>query len=402
MRHCRRAAWKKATARIKSRDGVAKAAYHHQQPGRLVPLMYYNLAASLLDFVGQRFVTDSFWQGDTTPIIFLRPIGIAAGDAMRLLEAAKRLDGPVRWRMAPPGVLADAYLVHAHSIAAPDPDLSPINQGIQSDALMPSGSDPKLRKLKLDADGNHRGHPVGVVGRSVDTSLLDSDELAPLVFPDALLELKSALAHLLQELWGPRMLYLLGSLAWAQRQKWGTHRFHAVESGQLVAAIEPQHWRLHVRLDCTVEQMANADLVPVPTSGRFAAESFRGFALEAALWELAKRCPEPMLTQILPTAYLHSPLTHRRAPPMKDSALGDHCLAILRRLDTQSSTANELQVGLRLTEPAVLRALTCLAVVRAIQPESDRSNSLLSKVKSAWARWRGKRFDSLAPTIVGR
>ena len=56
------------------------------------------------------------WPGAGSPIVFLRPIGIAAGDAMRLMELAKRLRGPVRWRMAPPGVAADAYLVHSFSV----------------------------------------------------------------------------------------------------------------------------------------------------------------------------------------------------------------------------------------------------------------------------------------------
>lgn len=345
-------------------------------------------------------MTDSFLQGETTPIIFVRPIGIAAGDAMRLMEAAKLLHSPVRWRMAPVGVFADAYLIHAQSIerrispSEPAPSAAkPLDS--EGNSSGSSGGD-GVSKLNLDAQGYHRGRPVCLLGRSTDASMLDAGELAPLMFPDALQEMQRGLTSLLEELIGTRMFYTVGSMAWEQRLKWDRNRFHAIESGQLIAVIEPQKWQFHLLEGCTVERIVNSDLVPMPTSGQFAAQGFRHFMLELALWEFAKRCPEPMLAQILPASFLQEPLTHRRSPPMKESMLGDHCIAILRRLDTHSRTADELQASLRLTRPALLRALTCLALVRAIQPESKLQNkSPWHRLKAAWQRWRDKSSGAL-------
>lgn len=314
---------------------------------------------------------------------------------MRLMEAAKLMHGPVRWRMAPIGVVADAYLIHAHSIVEPSlastvaPSTAPSSCDTERRRESSNGND--QRKICLDALGYHRGRPVCVLGRSVDTQGLDADELAPLIFPDALQELSQGLSALLEELIGTQMLYTIGAMAWQRRHKWGTHRLHAIESGRLVAVIEPQSWQFHLLEGCSVDRMVRADFVPMPLSGQFTAPNFRRMMLELALWEFAKRCPEPMLTQILPSNYLQEALTHRRSPPMKPSFMGDHCIAILRSLDTHSRRADELQGSLRLSRPALLRALTCLAVVRAIQPESRLHNdSMWYRLESVWRRWRGQ------------
>jgi hypothetical protein len=315
---------------------------------------------------------------------------------MRLMDMAKRLSCPVRWRMAPPGVAADAYLVHQFSIveAASLVTLPTTgNAAWQVSASSTNGHSSSLsgsRKLSLDANGWHRGRPVCVLGQGVDTSELDDDELAPLSFPDALQEMERGLNTVMTELVGARMLYTVGSLAWEQRHKWATHRLHAIEGGNLVGVIDPQTWQFHLRDGCSVERMAEADLMPMPRSGGFAADGFHTFMLEAALWEFAKRCPEPMLEKMLPASYLQEPLTHRRAPHLKENALGDHCVAILRALDTRSRTADELQASLRLTRPSLMRALTCLALVRAIQPESRKQGGLMDHLSSLWGRLTGK------------
>ncbi len=317
---------------------------------------------------------------------------------MRLMEAAKRLRSAVRWRMAPPGVAADAYLVHrfclVESTAA---DTVPITIAKPSWTLpaVASASGASFgmsgaRKLSLDAHGWHRGRPVIVLGKQVDTAGLDDDELAPLSFPDALREMERGLEKMLDDLVGARMLYTVGSLAWAQRLKWPTHRLHAIEAGRLVGVVDAVRWQFFLQEGCSVERMMDADVVPMPRMGGFAAEHFHEFQLEAALWEFAKRCPETLLDQILPTNFLIEPLTHRRAPHLKEAALGDHCVAILRTLDTRARTAAELQSSLRMTRASLMRALTCLALVRAIQTESRTQNSLLKQMSKLWARVSGK------------
>jgi hypothetical protein len=350
--------------------------------------------------VSQVFMADSSWQG-SSPLVFLRPIGIAAGDAMRLMEVAKRMSCPVRWRMAPPGVAADAYMVHQFSIVEAGATVSTheahagASAAPSSQPASSSSSILKSGKLSLDGHGWHRGKPVCVLGRHVDTSALDEDELAPLIFPDALQEMERGLNALMHELVGARMLYAVGALAWEQRTKWPTHRLHAIEKGQLLCVIDTENWEFHLRDGCTVERMADADLVPMPRSGRFSAVGFDTFKFEAALWEFAKRCPEIMLEQMLPSSYMQEPLTHRRAPHLKQNALGDHCVAILRALDTSSRSMDELQIGLRMTRPAVLRAITCLALVRAIQPESRKHRGFKDQLDSWWGRITGKPSNSL-------
>jgi hypothetical protein len=342
-------------------------------------------------------MTEQTWYGASTPIVFLRPIGIAAGDAMRLMDMAKRLPCPVRWRMAPPGVAADAYLVHRFSIvektAAATLPTSGNNASWGASTSNRSGHSSNIsgsRKLSLDEQGWHRGRPVCILGQNIDTSDLDDDELAPLSFPEALMEMERGLGAMMSELVGSRMLYSVGSMAWEQRQKWATHHLHAIEGGKLIAVIDPQNWQFHLLDGCSVERMAEASMVTKPRTVGFAADGFRPFMLETALWEFAKRCPEPMLDQMLPGTYLQEPLTHRRAPHLKEHALGDHCVAILRALDTRSRTADELQNSLRLTRASLMRALTCLALVRAIQPESRSQRGLLDHMGSWWARVTGK------------
>jgi len=342
-------------------------------------------------------MTEQSWQGASRPILFLRPIGIAAADAMRLMEMAKRLNMPVRWRMSPPGVAADAYLVHNFSVVAQS-ELSTValgSPGTPGASSTPNSSSAssslsRTRKIVLDDQGWHRNKPVCILGSSVDCSGLTDDDLAPLNFPEALQELEQSLAQLLNELVGARMLYTVGSMAWEMRQRWATHRLHAMQANQLVAVIEPHLWKFHLLDGCSVERMSNANLVPMPKTGLFGAEGFHHFMLEAALWEFAKRCPESLLGEILPSNFLIEPLTHRRTPHLKEHALGDHCVAILRALDTRSRTADELQTSLRMTRPSLMRALTCLALVRAIQPESTASRGLGVRLSRWWNRWLGR------------
>jgi hypothetical protein len=134
-----------------------------------------------------------------------------------------------------------------------------------------------------------------------------------------------------------------------------------------------------------------------PRSAGFAAEGFISFKFEAALWEYAKRCPEERLTDMLPSRFLTQPLTHRREPHLKDHALGEHCVAILRALDARAHTANELQASLRMTRPSLMRALACLALVRAIQPQSFLNRSLKASIASWWANMThsAQKFSSL-------
>jgi hypothetical protein len=342
-------------------------------------------------------MSESTWLGGATPLVFLRPIGIAASDALRLMESAQRLPMPVRWRLAPAGVAADVYLVHRHClVTAGDANTQPVGGAGSGWAASTGHADQALpggvghTKVSLDGLGYYRARPVCVIGHDVDTSALQEDQLAPLAFPDAVREMERGLQALLEELVGTRMLFTVGAMAWEQRSRWPTHCLQAVESGQMICLVDAPAWQVYLRDGCSIERIADADLVPRPRYGGFSAKGFHEVRLEAALWEFAKRCPEEALGEMLPSAFLAEPLTHRRLPHLKEHALGDHCVAILRSLDQASRTAGELQSSLRLTRASLLRALTCLALVRAIQPESKVNRDPWHGLVRWWQRATGR------------
>lgn len=341
---------------------------------------------------------DASWIDGVTPIVFVKPIGIVAGDALRLLELAKRLPMSVRWRLAPVGVAADVYIAHAFCLVGPQdaatlPVDSEISGWASSSADGHASAAPERlapTKISLDELGYYQARPVCILGRDIDTSGLDSQELAPLYFPDALRDMERELQRVMPELLGTRMLFTIGALAWEQRSRWPTRSLHAMESGELIAVVDTQNWTLYLRDACSVERMARANLVTRPQSSGFSADGFHAIKLEAALWEFAKRCPEESLGEMLPKVFLRERLTHRRTPHLRKQALGEHCVAILRALDLHSHTAEELKANLRLSEPALMRALTCLALVRAIQPESRLNSGLVRGILDAWRKLWGR------------
>jgi hypothetical protein len=308
---------------------------------------------------------DSGFNLSTAPLVFIRLVGFTTADAMRLVQAAQLLDQNARWRLAPAGVQADAYLAHARSVVrGPAPKSSGDSSGFSLNSTQ------GRTQLYVDAQGLHKSHPVCVLGTvATEQTEADSPQAAPLLFPQATLQLKEGLERLERELMGLRKMYVLGRTAWEQRHLWKTHRLHLNHNARLVAVIEPHLWRAHLLNTCSLDDLENAAPLMVPRSSGFAGPGFDALSLETALWEFAKRCPEALLTKMVPTDYLRAPLTHRRLPALSERALGDHCVAILRSLDTQSRTADDLQKLLRLSRPALLRALASLALTRAIHPE---------------------------------
>lgn len=295
---------------------------------------------------------------------------------MRLMQAAHGMDETVRWRLAPVGVQADAYVVHARSVVRVT---SPAAFGESAPGLLQNEA-ASAPQLTVDPTGCHKNRPVCVLGDAQQPSDADTPEPVALVFPQALQDLHKGLEYLASQLIGLRMLYVLGRTAWEQRHLWKTHRLHLTHQARLVAVIEPHIWRAQLLDASTLYELDNAVVLTMPKSSGFAAPGFDALPLETALWEFAKRCPEALLSQIVPTGYLQFPLTHRRIPKLSERDLGEHCAAILRTLDTQSRTADDLQNILRLSRPALLRAVASLALTRAIHPE-PRSLNLFGWLK---------------------
>jgi hypothetical protein len=314
-------------------------------------------------------------------LVFVRTVGIAAADALRLTQAAQGMSQVVRWRLAPPGVPADVYLAHASSVRRGKPPLPTRPTGHSCAAHFQTSSFEQAY-LYVDDNSWYKTHPVCVLGQasSNDDFMVHSPSL---VFPQALQTLQTGLQRVEGELIALRMLYMLGYSAWQERARWKTHRLQLSYNARLVAVIEPMVWRAHLLGDCTMDELAQACVQVIPHSSGFDAPGFDALPLDSALWEFAKRCPEAWLSQMVPTVYLRAPLTHRRHTELSERALGDHCVAILRALDTHSRTADELQAAMRMQRPALLRALACLSLIRAIHPE-PRPRGMLSWLPQRW------------------
>lgn len=326
-------------------------------------------------------VAESGFNNSFSPLVFVRLVGFSAADGMRLMKAAQRMNETVRWRLAPPGVMADVYLAHANSIRS-GPKLQ--HSGNPMDSSFSDIGAYEHSTLHLDAIGEYKTCPVWVLGRpSAPLQGTPGGQLASLVFPDALRDLGAGLRKMEADLVSQRILYALGSFAWEQREYWKTHRLQLTHNARLIASIVPQQWQVHLHAQCTVTEVDQAAVQIVPQSSGFAAEGFDVLPLENALWEFAKRCPEGLLAKMVPSVYLTDRLTHRRTTTMSPRTLGDHCTAVLRLLDTGSRNAQELEQQLRISRPALLRTMACLALIRAIHPE-PRARGLWYRLTKRW------------------
>jgi hypothetical protein len=332
---------------------------------------------------------DSGFNSTSSPLVFLRPVGFAAEDSLRLIQAAQRMSEWVRWRLAPTGVQADVYLAHRASVVyGPAPEHTIPDSLHSADGASVSGLFAHAQ-LYLDENGWYKSHPVCLLGSAAQAvAPVSADQLPSLQFPKALEDLRRGLLKAEAEIVGLRALYALGRYAWEERKRWKTHRLHVIDGSRLIAAIEPLSWRIHLLGGIPIAHIEAGNTMLVPQSSAFAAPGFDTLRLEHALWEFAKRCPESILEKVLPSIYLRARLTHRRTSELSKRALGDHCVAILRALDTRSRTADELQTSLRLSRPALLRALASLALTRAIRTESGQHTGLRS-----WLGWLPKHWQ---------
>jgi hypothetical protein len=314
---------------------------------------------------------DSGFYSANAPLVFIRPVGLDAADSLRLTQAAQRLSDTVRWRMAPVGVQADVYLAHRASVAHE----APTTRDSLSESLQPAStlnSSYEHSQIYVNSDGFYKNHPVCLVGAAPAHPAQIAEHLPTLQFPDALEDLRLGLSSVQEQLIGLRAMYALGNHAWQERKRWKTHRLHVIDGAQLIAVIEPVQWRVHLLSGAHISQIESGSTMLVPHSNAFAAPGFDILPMEQVLWEFAKRCPESLLEKILPSTYLRDALTHRRVTELSERELGDHCVALLRALDIRSRTADELQTALRMSRPALLRALACLALTRTIRPKTQK------------------------------
>lgn len=308
------------------------------------------------------------------PLAQLQPVGLSPDETAAVLAAAAKLDDGVRWVLPTPGFRPDAYVTHLRAVDLPGEQPPP-------KAMADARYQPP-RRLLVDENGRHGGRTVCMLGGSeASHSQWVPDR------PDAMIELNEALRFAARQLMPHRLHYTLARLAWERRKQWKSNQFHLMLDRHLVATIEPAHWRMSLRAGVTPTQLAQAEIVARPHGASLPSQSLKPFPMTLALWTLAQRCDTASLPGMLPTSFLDSRLCRRHSLPVAASEAGQPCLAVLDALEMTSLNAAELRAMLELPEPVLLRALTCLALGRAIR--QTREENPVSRL-SAWlpSSWR--------------
>lgn len=359
--------------------------------------------------------------GLKAPLIFIRPIGFNAAESMAIAVLLGRADDQtVRWRLPPQGVPPDAYIAHirclmhtaqmdapitqtatALAIGSPADEFHPTGSGawrmpVKESASAPlplvasvaqpdmlstfSGTTHALAGLHLDPahltmqpQPYYRGLPLCLVGDASDTENTWSQISAV-----TLVDLQSALSETLPLVDHLRIAYKLGAIALEHRAHWDSQQLLVKDGNETVAAIQTRYWQVHLSPKASAEATERAVVQRLGLQPAVEPVGHELLPLESVLWVYAQRCEEGALASITSPGLFSQKLTLRRPPLMSNAQMGRHSTNILRRIDMQAITADELQIMLRLERPALLRAIVSLAITRVIAPEST------SFAGSAW------------------
>jgi hypothetical protein len=309
----------------------------------------------------------------TLPLFFLRPVGFDPAGALALLRAASAQEHTVRWRLPPPGQEPDAYIAPEGALGLPALEYRDSGSDTQPDASM----------LQLDENGWYHGRPVCVVRRA------DAwDAPAP---AEALDDLAHGLRLLAMQLGRTQALYQLAAQTWAALPDLPPAVLEWRTQGRLLAAVDTACWQVWLYPGLEPEQLAAAALSQNPQPPDADCFGFEQLPLEWLLWSFAQRCEEALLTKLLPERFLHLSIVHRRPTVLSSKQLGRHGKGVLKLTEIHAKTASELRHTLGLSEAALLRVLSALALTRAIQVEHPgRVRHRLHKLLPRWLRLGGR------------
>lgn len=372
--------------------------------------------------------------GFKAPLIFIRPIGFNAAESMAITQLLGRVDDQtVRWRLPPQGVQPDVYIAHirclmhtpqmdapitqtasALAIGRPADEFHPTESGAwRTPAVGPasvapplvasvsqpemlstfSGSTYVLAGLHLDPahltmqpQPYYRGQPLCLVGDASDSETTWSQISAV-----TLAHLQSALRETLPLLDHLLIAYKLGQIAIEHRANWDTQQLLVKDGDNTLASIQTRYWQVHLSPQASAEATERAVVRRLGLQPSVEPVGHELLPLESVLWVYAQRCEEASLASIASPGLLSQKLILRRPPLMSNAQMGRHCTSILRRIEMQAMTANELQTMLRLERPALLRAIVSLAVTRVIAPESTtfEGNAWLHRAQTLFTRLTG-------------
>ena len=347
------------------------------------------------------------------PLIFIRPIGFNAAESMAIVAQLGNHCGTlVRWRLPPQGVPPDAYIAHirclmhtaqmdapitqtatALAIGKAADEFYPLDSGAwrnrvqeSQSAALPlvasitqpdmlstfSGTTYALAGLHLDPSHltmqpqpYYRGLPLCLVGDESDTEQTWA-QISAQTYKDlcaALDETAPQLDHL-------RIAFALGQIALQHRSTWGEQQLLVQDGDHTIAVIQTKYWQIYMSPNASAQATERAIVKRVGLLPAIEPLGHELLPLESVLWVYVQRCSEAALLTLTSPALLNAKLVLRRPPLLSNAQMGRHSTSILRRIDMQALSANELQVMLRLERPALLRAIVSLAITRVIAPES--------------------------------
>jgi hypothetical protein len=347
------------------------------------------------------------------PLIFIRPIGFNAAESMAIVAQLAGLNSDaVRWRLPPQGVPPDAYIAHirclmhttqmdapitqtatALAIGKPADEFHPLDSGsfnkrfadsqsaalplvasiTQPDMLSTfSGTTHALAGLHLDPahltmqpEPYYRGLPLCLVGDEADTQTTWSE-----INAQTRDQLYASLNETAPQLDHLRIAYTLGEIALKYRDTWDKQQLLVQDGEDNIAVIHTKHWQIYLSPKASAAATERASVKRVGLQPQVEPVGHELLPLESVLWVYAQRCNEAELLKLTSPSLLDAKLVLRRPPLLSNTQMGRHSTSILRRIDMQAISANELQTMLRMERPALLRAIISLAITRVIAPQT--------------------------------
>lgn len=272
------------------------------------------------------------------------------------MALAGKNNSTVQWQRPLPDSTPDVYVAHLRSV-----DLT--EDGTNS--TPPWSMDRYPPRVVVDERGRYQGRPVCLLGGCESTHLAWNSTDA-----DAIGELNSGLRFAAAQLSRQRIRYALGRAAWLNRDSWANSRLHLVSHGQIVAMIDPAQWQVHLRRAATAIQVERVALQVLPARPTAPSPDFETLPMASALWELARRCNDEALPELLPPRLLKSRLMRSTPLPIPMADLDEHSQMILGELDLAPLTATQLRNKCKLPEPTLTRVLAGLTASRATRAVS--------------------------------
>ena len=277
---------------------------------------------------------------------------------VRPLTADKTLD----WCRAPTGMQPDVYLSHLRNV-----DLAEEMEESEGYRFGQS-SNRHLQRMVLDEQGRYAGKPVALLGEDESTHhawRFENDEQ------------KAQLLQILDDAAGDNMAQLsaqftLASRIVALRKYWSTHHLLFLQGSggtAVLAAVTVRNrkvwWQRH--LQTRALEKAKIRMVHYDRNQDFNPEGYAPLPFWPLFWDYVQRCALTDVHTMLPMPDWSMMVRLHRTSHLPQQGVGDIAHAILRELEKEPASINDLMRQQAGQDPEEwFRAMVGLLFIRAI------------------------------------